>query len=165
MALGITRETAPGLLVKLGCGLFGESFWELGSKCQIRAQLVNLLKMGPLLGKRRGGEGEWGYRSRFYVFFWFRHRFLFLIIIINLLQQNAFHWNSRLLSFFFWRDELKQPGYSFKKELVFIFPKLLFLSSFLLLFQSFFSFLFQPSRMNASCIVYHSSTDSNFFAI
>ena len=58
MALGIIRETAPGHLVKLGCGLFGESFWELGRKCQIRAQLVNLLKMRSFLGETERGRGE-----------------------------------------------------------------------------------------------------------
>lgn len=57
MALGINRETAAGLLVKLACRLFGESFWELGRKGQIRAQLVNLLKMGSLLRRRRGARG------------------------------------------------------------------------------------------------------------
>lgn len=96
MALGINRETAAGLLVKLACRLFGESFWELGRKGQIRAQLVNLLKMGSLLRRRRGargerGKGEGGIFDVFYVSFWFRHRFLFLVTIINLLQQNVFH--------------------------------------------------------------------------
>ena len=99
MALGINRETAAGLLVKLACRLFGESFWELGRKGQIRAHLVNLLKNGKmvsLLRRRRGagkerGKGEGGIFDVFYVFFWFRHRFLFLVTIINLLQQNVFH--------------------------------------------------------------------------
>lgn len=58
MALGITRETAPGLLEKLDCGFFGKSFWELGRKCQSRAQLVDLFNMRSLLERRRGGRGE-----------------------------------------------------------------------------------------------------------
>lgn len=106
MALGITRETAPGLLVKLDCGLFGKSFWELGRKCQSRVQVVNLFNMRSLLERRRGerGEGGGGYLSRilrlFYVFFWFRHRFLFLIIIINLLQQLSLKFKAFELFFF-----------------------------------------------------------------
>ena len=100
MALGINWETAAGLLVELGCGLFGESFWELGRKCQSRAQLVNLFNMRSLLERRRGGRG---YLSRilrlFYVFFWFRQRFLFLIIIINLLEQLSLKFNAFKLFF------------------------------------------------------------------
>ena len=38
-------------------GLFGESFWELGRKCQIWAQLVNLLKW-VLFGGDGEGRGE-----------------------------------------------------------------------------------------------------------
>ena len=58
MALGINRETAAGLLVKLACRLFGESFWELGRKGQIRAHLVNLLKNALFIGEKvRGGGG------------------------------------------------------------------------------------------------------------
>jgi len=155
MALGINRETAAEHLVGLGCGFFGESFWELGSKCQIRAQLVNPLRMRSLLERRRGGRGEGGIFHVFYVFFWFRHRFLFFITIINLLQQNAFHWNSRLLSFwafFFWRDELKQPGYPFIMELVFIFPKLLFLSSSFFIISIFFFISF--STIRNECIMH-----------
>lgn len=91
MALGINRETAAGLLVKLACRLFGESFWELGRKGQIRAHLVNLLKNGFFIEEKERGKGEGGIFDVFYVFFWFRHRFLFLVTIINLLQQNVFH--------------------------------------------------------------------------
>ena len=63
MALGINRETAAGLLVKLACRLFGESFWELGRKGQIRAHLVKLLKNGFFIEEKErgeGGEGEGG---------------------------------------------------------------------------------------------------------
>lgn len=57
MALGINRETAAGLLVKLACRLFGESFWELGRKGQIRAHLVNLLKNGFFIEEKERGRG------------------------------------------------------------------------------------------------------------
>ena len=68
MALGIDRETAAGLLVELGCGLFGESFWQLGRKCQSQAQLVNLCNMRSLLERREGGGGIF---HVFYVYFTF----------------------------------------------------------------------------------------------
>lgn len=71
MALGITRKTAPGLLVKLDCGLFGKSFWELGRKCQSRVQVVNLFNMRSLLERRRRGRGEGGIFHVFYVYFTF----------------------------------------------------------------------------------------------
>lgn len=49
--------------MKLACRLFGESFWELGRKGQIRAHLVNLLKNGFFIEEKErgeGGEGEGG---------------------------------------------------------------------------------------------------------
>ena len=64
MALGINRETAAGLLVKLACRLFGESFWELGRKGQIRAHLVNLLKNGFFIEEKERGEGGEGEGER-----------------------------------------------------------------------------------------------------
>lgn len=53
--------------MKLACRLFGESFWELGRKGQIRAHLVNLLKNGFFIEEKEkergeGGEGEGGRR-------------------------------------------------------------------------------------------------------
>ena len=49
--------------MKLACRLFGESFWELGRKGQIRTHLVNLLKNGFFIEEKErgeGGEGEGG---------------------------------------------------------------------------------------------------------
>ena len=60
MALGINRETAARLLVKLACRLFGESFWELGRKGQIRAHLVKHLKNGFFIEEKERGEGGRG---------------------------------------------------------------------------------------------------------
>lgn len=67
MALGINRETAAGLLVKLACRLFGELFWELGRKGQIRAHLVNLLKNGFFIEEKERGEGREGEGGRGYL--------------------------------------------------------------------------------------------------
>ena len=96
MALGINPKTAAGLLVKLACRLFGESFWNWGERVRFGLIWSTFLKMVSLLRRRRGargerGKGEGGIFDVFYVFFWFRHRFLFLVTIINLLQQNVFH--------------------------------------------------------------------------